>query len=93
MVGKRAVACMMPLLTLALLVPLAIVSWQQVPGSKSSPEPTTADENAPTPIPDIIPRDALLPRTADEWASQYDSKDDFERSRGDHVIRDRGSSR
>ena len=84
MTRKRLATYLVPMLALALLVPLGTVTGQQIPGGESSPEPTTANENAPAPsIPDVIPRDALLQRTADEWASQYDSKDDFVKSRAE----------
>lgn len=84
MTKKRLATYLAPMSALALLVPLGTVTGQQIPGGESSTEPTTANENAPAPsIPDIIPRDALLQRTVDEWVSQYDSKDDFVKSRAE----------
>lgn len=92
MTRKRLATYLVPASALALLVPLAIVMGQQIPGGASSLDPATANENAAAPsIPDIIPRDALLPRTADAWVSQYDSKDDFVKSRAamtEYVTRD-----
>lgn len=65
-----------------MLVPTALAMANTAPGDGEEDPPASVNENAPPVDPEVIyellPDDALLPRSADEWASQYDSEEEFE---------------
>lgn len=68
-------------MTIAVLVPATLVMANPAPGDGDDKLTTNTNTNAPPTDPEVyesLPDNSLLPRSADEWASQYDSTEEFE---------------